>query len=466
LQPNVVVEYNYVDILFSVADGLRPPNAMETLELMQDSLTEEYLDQVVRPIPVFAGAADAFLVSLGGSPTASPSTFTATPTPSLAPIDSTSSGIPASREPSAPSIGPTGGTDPTTGGNVPPSSLPTGRTESPAGGTSAPSTNSEAPAVGTESPAGGTSAPTGASAGEIVLIENTYLAYVSTRDPLTAPTDDQYEQVKELTIAFWEPVLTALPGIGGRFLDTTVDIEFTQLNAGLPMEQFNILMDLASVSVRFEEGTENLPTPDELFVILRDSLGQGYIDNFVTTVTDSAFADLNEAVYLGGMLDPPPEPESAKAGTQPTPIPVVSTPVNGARVRVENWYMAYASIEDPLTEPTEAQYTQMVEQTIAYFEFVVSDFPGIGSSFVSAKAALGSTQLNAGVPADRFNILMRYQYIDLLFADVTENIPSPAYVFELLRASLTKTYITDYVFTVTNSPFAFVNEFVMGESAK
>ena len=284
---------------------------------------------------------------------------------------------------------------------------------------------------------------------QTIELNNTYLAFESTQDPLVAPTEAQYQQVIDQTIAFWDTILAALPDVGGRYIDTTVEIEFTQLNAAQPMDNFNMLIDLASINVRFEGSSDGLPSRDDLFMILRDSIqdNQEFVSQSINTVSDSAaLVGVNKAVLRKAMLDPPQEE---------------IIPAGDAIVRVESFYLAYVSLEDPVTEPTEEQYAQVVQQTVSYFEKVAADFTDIGASFLSAVAVLNSTQIAAGIPAQRFNILMNYEYIDLIFAQGTENLPSPPDAFQLLRNSLTGAYLTDYVFTVSNTAFDFVNEFVM-----
>ena len=413
--------------------------------MLQDSIGEVYLDRAVRPIPAFASATEAFLLSLNEEtvgPAISPG-----PTFSPAPADSSIPSPIPTGDALEPTITPAIGVEPTTEPrptNAPSSgAAPTiepAPTISPVGGgepTSAPS-SSETP---TDTPNVGN---------RTVVIPDTYLAFESPQDPLVAPTEAQYQQVIDQTIAFWDTIMVNQPDFGDNYVNTTVEVDFTQLNAGKPDQRFNILIDLASIVVRFDNGLEVLPMVDVVFFALRDSIqdNQEFVNQAINTVTDSAFTVATKAVLRRGMFEPPQQD---------------IRPVDTAVVRVNNVYLAYVSLLEPLAAPSEEQYDQIVEQTLAYFEKVVANVPGIGASFLSADAVLSFTEIDAGIPAERYNILMAYEYIDLIFAEGTENLPSPSETFELLRNSLTKIYITDYVFTVSNSAFAFVDEFVMRE---
>lgn len=421
--------------------------------MLQDSIGEVYLDRAVRPIPAFASATEAFLLSLSEE-TEAPATSPG-PTFSPAPVFS-----------SIPSPIPTGGAfTPAPVIGVEPTISPGNGTEAtiaprPTNAPSSGATPTIEPAP-TISPVGGgepTSAPSSSAAptntrnigNRTVIIPDTYFAFESPQDPLVQPTEAQYQQVIDQTIAFWDTILVDLPDYGDNYVNTTVEVDFTQLNAGKPDQRFNILIDLASITVRFDHGMEGLPMVDDVFFALRDSIqdNQEFVNQAINTVTDSAFTVATKAVLRRGMLEPPQEE---------------IRPANETVVRVKNVYFAYVSLLEPLTEPTKEQYDQIVEQTLAYFEKVVANVPGIGASFLSADAQLSFTQIDAAIPAERYNILMAYENIDLIFAEGTENLPSPSDTFELLRNSLTKTYITDYVFTVSNSAFAFVDEFVMRE---
>ena len=434
---------------FRVPDGQVSPDETLLLTVLQDSIGEVYLDRAVRPIPVFAGATDAFLLSLEEvtpAPMSSPApagSYIPTSVPTGGALEPTISPVSGGE----PTIAPTTGTEPT---------IEPTQTIAPSGGVepTIQPTPTIAPASGgepTSTPAnGGEPTMTPKAGNQTVIIPDTYLAFESPQDPLVEPSEAQYRQVIDQTISFWDTILADLPDFGNRYVNTTVEVDFTQLNGGRPEPNFNIQIDLASIKVRFEDGGDGLPSVDVVFFALRDSIqdNQEFLDQSINTVTDSAFSVATKAVLRRGMFDPPQEE---------------IRPVDDTVVRVKNIYLAYASLLEPLTEPTEEQYGQIVEQTLAYFEKVVASVPGVGASFLSAEALLNSTEIYAGIPAERFNIIMTYEYIDLIFANATENLPTPSAAFELLRTSLNQTYITDYVFTVSNSAFAFVDEFVMRE---
>jgi len=56
---------------------------------------------------------------------------------------------------------------------------------------------------------------------------------------------------------------------------------------------------------------------------------------------------------------------------------------------------------------------------------------------------------------------MDYEFIDVIFAEGTENLPDAPTLLETFRNSLTASYLTDYVWTVSDSAFTTANEVVM-----
>jgi len=94
---------------------------------------------------------------------------------------------------------------------------------------------------------------------------------------------------KELSRAFSDESL------GIRF-DTMETVPFeTRFDAGIPDDRFNLYIDLDSRAI-FETDSENLPTPEELFAILEESMGPSFIVNIVWQAPNTIWISAYEAV--------------------------------------------------------------------------------------------------------------------------------------------------------------------------
>ena len=127
-----------------------------------------------------------------------------------------------------------------------------------------------------------------------------------------------------------------------------------------------------------------------------------------------------------------------------------------------NFYLAYVATQDPLVEPTQEQYEDQANLTNSYIEDLFSAMFANSSdtTFLGAETQLDYTLFQAGIPAERFNLYMDYAYTDLIYT-IDSDPPDAATSFELMRGSISQSFITDYVWNTTDSAFTTVNEVVM-----
>jgi hypothetical protein len=134
-------------------------------------------------------------------------------------------------------------------------------------------------------------------------------------------------------------------------------------------------------------------------------------------------------------------------------------------VRVSDYYLAYVAA-DAEREPTADEYSFMIKLTSDFFEKSLTalyadrqDLTFLGLEIPQ----LASVGFNYGVPNERFNIIMYYDHIDLMF---TENsiAPSASEAFALLRDMISPEYILDYVRTAVDTPFVSTNEVIFRAS--
>jgi hypothetical protein len=115
-------------------------------------------------------------------------------------------------------------------------------------------------------------------------------------------------------------------------------------------------------------------------------------------------------------------------------------------VRVTDFYLAYVAA-DADREPTAEEYSLMVNLTSDFYETSLTalyadrqdvTFLGLGVP------KLKSVGFNYGVPNERFNIIMYYDYIDLMFTE-NSNAPSASESFVLVRDMISPECILDIV---------------------
>ena len=157
------------------------------------------------------------------------------------------------------------------------------------------------------------------------------------------------------------------------------------------------------------------------------------------------------SIAPSGMLE-----TEAPAGGAPTEEPVL-------RIRVENFFLAY--VAPGAVEPTEEQYAQLVGVTNDFFTdtFTQRFASDNTATFLRAESTLGFSLFNASIPAERFNIYTDYDYTDLIYT-TNSTPPDAAASFVLLRDSINQAYITDYVRSLTDTPFVTTNEVVFRAS--
>jgi hypothetical protein len=91
-----------------------------------------------------------------------------------------------------------------------------------------------------------------------------------------------------------------------RFVRVDLDLDYTLFQAMVPAERFNIYMDFANANLVFEPGSTP-PSATDAFALLRDSINEEYILQYVRSATDSPFVSTNEVVFRASTM-PNPNP--------------------------------------------------------------------------------------------------------------------------------------------------------------
>jgi hypothetical protein len=153
----------------------------------------------------------------------------------------------------------------------------------------------------TESPAAG--APTE----EPVLrirVENFFLAYVA--PGAIEPTEEQYALLVDATNDFFSDTFTEMFASDDTttFLRAESTLGFSLFNASIPAERFNIYTDYDYTDLIY---TTNSTPPDAAasFILLRDSINQDYIIDYVRSLDGTPFVTTNEVVFRASTMEAP-----------------------------------------------------------------------------------------------------------------------------------------------------------------
>lgn len=161
--------------------------------------------------------------------------------------------------------------------------------------------------LATSAPSGmNNTAPTAAPTEIRVRVSNFYIAYVATQDPLVEPTPEQYANQANLTNTFFEDLFGAMFANSSdtTFLGAETTLDYTLFQAGIPAERFNLYMDYAYTDLIYTVDSDP-PDAATSFELMRGSISEDFIRNYVWNTTDSAFATVNEVVMRGSDMPNP-----------------------------------------------------------------------------------------------------------------------------------------------------------------
>lgn len=156
------------------------------------------------------------------------------------------------------------------------------------------------------------------------------------------------------------------------------------------------------------------------------------------------------------------EPTGVLPLINPTMSPVPSfVPTDGKRVELnETFYIAFISLSD--VEPTTDEYKLMEIAIEEYYNGLISAMLTVTDpllEFNRIEMNLNSTQHNAGIPDDRFNIYMEYRNATAVFAPSSTGILITSDdLIDLLIDGITREFLLDTVRIQTGTPFADVVE--------
>lgn len=317
---------------------------------------------------------------------------------------------------------------------------------------------------------------TGPSPLQFVLVEDYYISFAApgaTREPTQAEYDEMLVRIND----WFEAQLRAKYAnrTDVEFLGTESSNDFTLygINNNIPPspERFNIYMNFDFSKFSFSE-TSTVPTNEEVYEIMLASITPDFILQVVRSLTGSPFELTNEVFFAASQLIAPPNNTPVDIPVDvpvdvPTTVAPMTAPVAppggfpneepGLRIRVENFSLAYVAPD--AIEPTEEQYSQLVDVTNDFFQDTLTEMFANDATvtFLRAESTLGFTLFDAGIPEERFNIYTNYSYTDLIYtSDSTP--PDTEASFVLLRDSINTAYIIDYVRSLADTPFVAINE--------
>lgn len=143
----------------------------------------------------------------------------------------------------------------------------------------------------------------------------------------------------------------------------------------------------------------------------------------------------------------------------PSSVPSAA-PIVTRFVRVEDYYISFVA-PGSTAEPTEEEYSEMLNRTTNYFQEQFTAFfaNNPDTTFISIDSAsdFNLYGAEAGIPRPEFNIYMNFNVTELEFAEGSV-IPPAIDIFTIMKDSMTVAFITDVVRTFTPSQFDSTNE--------
>jgi hypothetical protein len=155
-------------------------------------------------------------------------------------------------------------------------------------------------------------------------------------------------------------------------------------------------------------------------------------------------------------------PMTTTAAPTASAAPSTLSPTEG-ELRVDlnqTFYIAFISTSD--VEPTVAEYEQMSTAIEEYYNGFISEMlmttnPSL--DFIRIEMNLNSTQHNAGIPDDRFNIYMEFSTaIAFFMPNGSGDLITSDDLLNLLLDGITTDFLVDPVRMQTGTPFADVTE--------
>ena len=139
-----------------------------------------------------------------------------------------------------------------------------------------------------------------------VRVGDYYLAYVSNQNPLVEPTPEQYAAQADVTTRYFEDFFRAsfANSSDTTFLGAESNLDYTLFQAGIPAERFNLYMDYSYMDLIYSIDSDP-PDAAMSFELMRASISEDFIRNYVWNTTKSAFATVNEVVMRGSTMPNP-----------------------------------------------------------------------------------------------------------------------------------------------------------------
>jgi hypothetical protein len=141
--------------------------------------------------------------------------------------------------------------------------------------------------------------------GTITVRDRFFIAFAAP-DATREPTEAEYAQMVNLTESFFNAALSAMFANDPARMFERVDMNLdnTLFNSSIPADRFNIYMEFDTAALVFTPDSTP-PTAEEAFALLRDSISQDYIVQYVRSATDTPFVSTNEVVFRASEMQIP-----------------------------------------------------------------------------------------------------------------------------------------------------------------
>jgi hypothetical protein len=127
-------------------------------------------------------------------------------------------------------------------------------------------------------------------------------------------------------------------------------------------------------------------------------------------------------------------------------------------VPIPPFYIAMAS-PGATESPTDEAFERLLNAVDAYFTSVLAEAYGAGNDnidFIELDLKLNNTRFELGIPLEQYNLFM--DFVASAIFTISSTTPLAQDMYDLLRASITPTFILNVVRSVDGTAFAQVNE--------
>ena len=125
------------------------------------------------------------------------------------------------------------------------------------------------------------------------------------------------------------------------------------------------------------------------------------------------------------------------------------------KTRINDYYLAM--VAPGAREPSKEEYQEIVRRSNARFKkFFQNHYKGVdGVEFVDLKSEIDRTSFGkeAGIPSEKYNILIKFAFLDVICSTDSETPPDKAEILKIMKSAISKDFVEESIRSLEGSPF-------------